>query len=46
MHYFVRLEEGAPPPDYWDAWRAPRFNSHRMLEEWVALHRKKTVPCD
>ena len=44
MHYFVRLEEGSPPHDYWAAWNAPGFNPSRMLEEWVKQHRKKFVP--
>ena len=44
MHYFVRLEEGSPPRDYWAAWNAPGFNPSRMLEEWVKQHRKKFVP--
>ena len=46
MHYFVRLEEGSPPPDYWSAWNAPGFNPSRMLEEWVKQHRKKFVPLE
>jgi len=39
MHYYVRLEEGRPPKDYWAAYTRP-FNQHKMLEEWVANHRQ------
>ena len=39
MHYYVRLEEGRPPKDYWAAYNRP-FNQHKMLEEWVANHRQ------
>ena len=40
MHYYVRLEEGRPPKDYWAAYNRP-FNQHKMLEEWVATHRER-----
>ena len=40
MHYYVRLEEGRPPKDYWAAYNRP-FNQHKMLEEWVANHRER-----
>jgi len=44
MHYYVRLEEGSPPKNYWEAWSQPPFNPTRMLEDWVKDHRKKTIP--
>jgi len=40
MHYYVRLEEGQPPKDYWGSYHRP-FNQHKMLEEWVANHRER-----
>ena len=40
MHYYVRLEEGQPPKDYWGSYHRP-FNQQRMLEEWVANHRER-----
>ena len=40
MHYYVRLEEGRPPKDYWAAYNRP-FNQHKMLEERVATHRER-----
>ena len=43
MHYYVRLEEGSPPKDYWATWN-PQFNPHDMLEGWVKDHREKTIP--
>ena len=44
MHYYVRLEEGSPPKDYWATWEEPKFNPTRMLEEYVTDQRKKTIP--
>merc|ERR1711910_278812 len=43
MHYYVRLEEGSSPKDYWATWNAPGFNPSRMLEDYVRDHRKKTI---
>ena len=40
MHYYVRLEEGRPPKDYWASYSRP-FNQHKMLEEWVSTHRER-----
>jgi len=42
MNYYVRLEEGKPPKDYWDLYVRP-FNANKMLEEWVLEHRNKKV---
>ena len=44
MHYFVRLEEGSPPANYWEVWNAAPFHPGKMLEQWVKDHRKKIVP--
>ena len=41
MHYFVRLEEGPPPANYYDT---EKFNPKEMLERWIAEHRQKTIP--
>lgn len=43
MHYYVRLEEGRPPKDYWGVYWRP-FNANSMLEDWVTEHRNKTIP--
>lgn len=44
MHYYVRLEEGKPPKDYWGAYNRG-FAPEKMLEEWVQAHRLKTPRC-
>jgi len=41
MHYFVRLEEGPPPAQFYDK---EKFNPSEMVERWVNEHRSKTVP--
>jgi len=43
MHYYVRLEEGSPPKDYWETF-APKFNAKEMLEEWVQERRQIQIP--
>ncbi len=40
IDYFVRLEEGEPPKDYYG--KAPK-SPHRLLEEYVQEHRSKTI---
>jgi len=45
MHYYVRLEEGRPPRDYWGTYIRP-FNAHAMLEDWVAEHRQRRPGMD
>lgn len=43
LNYFVRLEEGSPPADYWATYN-PKFNAKRMLEDWVEERRQLSVP--
>jgi large subunit ribosomal protein L22 len=38
-HYFVRLEEGKPPVDYFQ----PRQSGPEMLEDWVAELRNRPI---
>jgi len=41
IHYFVKLEEGTPPKQFYDQ---EEFNPREMLERWLHEHRQKTVP--
>ncbi|XP_023346698.1 39S ribosomal protein L22, mitochondrial [Eurytemora carolleeae] len=41
MHYFVKLEEGPPPKEFYDK---EKFNPGEMLERWISEQRAKTVP--
>jgi large subunit ribosomal protein L22 len=41
-NYYVRLEEGKPPKDYYE-WKATK-SPHEWLEDYVNKHREKTIP--
>jgi large subunit ribosomal protein L22 len=41
-HYFVRLEEGTPPKDYYPFSR--HLSGPEMLEKWLQQMRKRKVP--
>jgi len=43
MHYFVRLEEGPPPPNFRTV-HHKKFDAQRMLAEYVQEHREKVIP--
>lgn len=40
-HYFVRLEEGTPPENYYE-WRAPKAPK-QQLDEWMTKMRKRKI---
>jgi len=40
MHYFVKLEEGAPPKQFYDQ---EEFNPDEMVGRWLKEHREKTL---
>jgi len=41
MHYFVKLEEGPPPKEFYDR---EKFEPREMLDRWLEEHRQKTIP--
>lgn len=43
-NYFIRLEEGDPPKDYYEYRR--KKHPQEMLENYVLEHRRKTIPFD
>lgn len=40
VHYFVRLEEGKPPKEYYLPYTK---QPHEQLEEWLANMRKRKI---
>ena len=44
VNYYVRLEEGAPPPVYREEDTLNEIDPRRSLEEYIRGHRAKHVP--
>lgn len=41
VHYYIRLEEGQPPDDYYCT--ANRLSGPHMFEEWMSDIRKRRI---